>query len=234
MGWFEDKNGRTLGDAPLDELRKCLLRIGQFYRDAVRRAPAMEEIVETLVNVLNGLDDSTVTGLSSLEVTDIRVKTKKRPRKGSWETGDVFAARLPDGTYAFGRVVWRKPPHSNTLVEFFRYRSTRRRLPVPDASLERLFPPMSISGVSLFEKMRWIILDHEPDFRAPDHDQLRQYSGVPGKWQIFDAEFNTVARDVPEIPPGATDKNRFTFDQPEAIEAFLLEALHAEGVEPDE
>jgi hypothetical protein len=234
MGWFEDRNGRTLGDAPLDELRKCLLCIGQSYRDAVRRPPTMEEVVETLVNVLNGLDDTTVTGLSSLLVTDIRVKTKKRPKKGSWETGDLFAAKLPDGTYAFGRILWRKPPHSNTLVEFFRCRSTRPRLTVSVASLERLLPPMSISGVSLFEKLRWLVLDHEPGFRAPDHDQLRQYAGVPGKWQIFDAEFNTVARDVPEIPPGATDKNRFTFSQPEVVEAFLLERLQAEGVESED
>jgi len=194
----------------------------------------MEELTETLRNVLNGLDDTSVAGLSSLEVTDIRVKTKKRPTKGTWESGDVFAATLPDGTYTFGRVVWRKPPHSNTLVEIFRCRSTKPRLPAPVEKLQRLLPPLSVGGIRLFEKRRWPILEHEKGFRAPDHSQLRQYSGIPGKWHIFDAEFETVAREVPEIPPGSTDKNRFTFSEPEELETFLLEKLRAEGVEANE
>ena len=230
MGWFEDKDGLTLGDTPLDDLRGCLQGVAREYQEAMQRPPTLAELAATLRTVLRGMDEAEVVGLDTAEVIDVILKTKKKPKKGTVATGDTFAARLPDGSYAFGRVLYFDKAHSNTLAEFFRYRSRQPLLPNHALSLGRLTPPISVGLRQSFESKRWAILDHSPNYRAPDHDQIRQYSGVSAPFHVFDAEFKTVDRAAPEKPANAMDMDRFFLSQPEKLETYLLEELEKAGL----
>lgn len=213
MGWFEDSESRTLGDEPLDLMRRCLVDIAAAYREAVGRPPALDELKEILTLVLRGSTSEIAAELDDNEVVAVQLKTKKTPAKQAWKTGDVVVMSLPDGTYAFSRVISREPPKKGQgIIEVFRYRSCA---PVFHASITqagRLFDPVNIDGIVAFEQRRWRIVAHEPGYQAPDHDTIRIYAEYGENAQLFDAEYRTVVRRLPrsELPKNATDMELYT------------------------
>lgn len=213
MGWFEDNEGRTLGDEPLDVVRRCLVDIAAAYREAVSRPPTLDELQETLAAVLRGSTSEIAAELDDSEVVAVQLKTKKIPAKQAWETGDVFVMPLPDGTYAFGRVVSREPPKKGQgIIEVFRYRSRSPVFHPAIAEAGRLFDPVNIDGIVAFEQRRWRIVAHEPGYRAADRDAIRIYAEYGENAQLFDAEYRTVVRRLPrsELPKNATDMELYT------------------------
>jgi hypothetical protein len=212
MGWFENDAKQTLGDVPLDILRRTFLDVAREYKQGVGRPPTLEELAELLRLVLSGADTSMIQDLEKRNVSAVKLATKPQPKKQDWETGDSFAVPLPDGTYAFGRVIWRAQPKKGMgVVEIFR---TRSQGPLPEASYKtkgRLLPPVAVNGVVGFEEGRWRIFEHDPGFRAPDHDEIRVYSAGRDTVQLFDVEYKTVERDLPraKLPKNATDANLY-------------------------
>jgi hypothetical protein len=235
MGWFEDKEKRTLGDAPLDALRACLLDISTEYREAIKRPPTLDEVGELLRVVLNGCDETVIGGLERKDVTQVVLTTKARPAKQSWGTGDVFSMRLPDETYAFGRVIWRQQPNKGAaVIEVFRARSKTSIPPAGAKYAGRLMAPIEVNGVLALESGRWWIIEREPTFTAPDHQQLRMFTEALGKAHVFDVEFKTVAKDVPasQVPAGAIDRDRYrTQGRLDPVEKDVLSALVQAKVE---
>ena len=235
MGWFEDKEKRTLGDAPLDALRACLLDISGEYQEALKRPPTLDELQELLRIALNGCDETIIGGLEGKDVTQVTLTTKPRPKKQVWGTGDVFSMRLPDGTYAFGRVLWRQQPSKGAaVIEVFRSRSRTSTPPPGTKESGRLAVPVEINGILALESGRWKIIERDPTFRAPDHDTFRMFTEALGKAHIFNIEGQTMVRDVPtsQVPAGASDRDRYrTQGRLDPIERDVLAALLGADVE---
>jgi hypothetical protein len=226
MGWFEDGSGNLLGDVALDELRNCLVSVAAEYQEAARRPPTLDELRMTLLTVLANVGSDLVGELDTQEVSAIQIKTRKRPTKQKWDTGDHFLISLPDRSFAFGRILWRRQPKKGAgVVEVFRHRS---RSPVlRDEIMEsgRAVYPFNVNGVFTFEEGRWRIIGRTPDFRAPDHDEIRLYSDFEDTADVFDIDFKCVSRDIPiaDVPKNAIDMTHYRHVELPDLEQYVLE-----------
>lgn len=244
MGWFKDSEGNVLGDSPLDLARRTLLEIARTYQDANGRPPTLAELQKTLAVVLGSSAGDIAQELNDLDVTGVVIKSKKRgTSKQTWATGDSFWVRLPNDTYTFGRIVVRQPPKKGeALVEFFRHCARVPAYRPAIAGSGRIFGPVNVNGIAAFETGRWRIVDHDPAFRAPDHEAIRMFSGPGDTIQLFDADYRTVVRTMPrrEVPSAAFDKSEYCgYFPPDAdrrltrLEESVAAALAANGVTPD-
>jgi hypothetical protein len=234
MGWFQTEDGLTLGDAPLDVLHAAVRELAGAYQEAVDRPPTLAEVERLVRVVLAGCTPEHVQDLVGKEVSAVTIKTKKAATKHKWAVGDAFAVPLPDGTFGFGRVVWRVND-GEAVVELLRHRA-RVPLAGPDAlSSGRIFPPVYINAHHTFETGRWPIYGHDPGFRAPDHDDLRivLWQGAD-RHQLFTVEKRLLGSNLPkaQAPADAIDFRRCTRDsgRPNATEQELQVALDAAGI----
>ena len=225
MGWFEDGEGRVLGDTPLDETRRYLLALAAHYIDAMQRPPTVQELQQTLSLVLSGCDNDIALGLDEQMVTAVRLKMKKRPKKQHWNTGDSFCRPLR------GWLLRLRPHRLETpaqekgagMIEIFRYRSRAPVFHAAVAAAGRLFSPVHVNGLVAFEEGRWRIVGHDSDFRADDHDDIRFYMGSGDEVDLFTVEYKCVARNLPisEVPAHASNKADYSGGFPEETERRL-------------
>jgi immunity protein 26 of polymorphic toxin system len=235
MGWWE-ADDLALGDEPLDELHRSLREVAASYVEALERPPTVAELERLLALVLGSLTPDQVSGLEEKDVTAVAVKSKKGPRKHTFAVGDTAAIPLPDGTWGFGRVISRRAGTTEAVVEVF-----RRRSPAPLAGPDvtetgRLMPVMVVPGLNCFENGRWPVLAKDPEFRAPDHDQVRFKLWNGGRrYSVHDIELRSLAQEVDEddVPPNAIDMEEFTdssWHDTRRHEAAILAELEEHGL----
>ncbi|MDM5181658.1 Imm26 family immunity protein [Massilia sp. DJPM01] len=151
MGWWSapDNPEVTVGDAVLDSVRHFLRDFSREYQEDLSRKPTLQELEYALnlafkVNV----DSAILDGVDELEVKQVALKTAKRPTKHKVTPGDIFAYRLEDGRFGFGRVV--AAASVGAFAEIFDYFAEQ---PVFDYTKidTWLVPPVPIESYSLLE-----------------------------------------------------------------------------------
>ncbi|MBA4491924.1 Imm26 family immunity protein [Paracoccus sp. S1E-3] len=103
------------------------------------------------------------------------------------EAGDIFAVPLPDGSYAFGRLMNAKD--GATIAEFFR---ARRDTPDFDEGIVqsgRLFAPTGILITDIESRNRkrpWKVIHKDPEYYPDDLYDLRFFQGMgSGTWTYY-------------------------------------------------
>ncbi|HEX8611973.1 MAG TPA: Imm26 family immunity protein [Telluria sp.] len=187
MGWWNapDNPEVTVGDAVLDTVRHFLRDFSREYQEDLSRKPTLQELEYALnlafkVNV----DSDILDGFDELEIKQVTLKTAKRPKKQKVSPGDIFAYRLDDGRYGFGRII--SDASIGAFAEIFDHFAEQ---PVSDFSkLDKwLVPPVPIDSYALLEtrsKGDWRIVGHTSDFvPGPEYKSLRYVYGIPPNGQ---------------------------------------------------
>nr|WP_308624391.1 Imm26 family immunity protein [Massilia rubra] len=189
MGWWNapENPDLTVGDTVLDLTRRFLIDFSREYQEDLSRKPTLQELEYALnLGFKVNLDDEIVSGFEELEVKQVTIKTAKRAKRQKAKPGDIFAYKLDDGRWGFGRIVIKMS--IGALAEFFDYTANQ---PAFDYSKidTWLVPPITISPYTLFEGQvegDWRIIGHTPDF-TPDerYKDLRFVYGDP-VWMAVD------------------------------------------------
>lgn len=168
MGWQNETflGKRILvGDEPIDRVHELLRAFGNCYTEEGGRKPTTDEFVHALSGALQTTGREVFADLENLEVTAVKLVTKKAPKICKFGVGDYFAIPLPNGEYGYGRILACK---SVTVIEVYQVRS-RNRL-----SLNRLknqkcqvLLQTNVNGLAAFRSGLWPILGNEKV--APNH-----------------------------------------------------------------
>lgn len=186
MGWWMVKNENSIeiGDGVLDKGRHFLKSIADAYTSELGRNPTLEELeyILTLSFATNANSD-VLENFDELRVQKVLIKTAKRLRRVKPQIGDVFAFKLNDQQYGFGRLVHKLA--LGTIVEIFNYISTH---PTFDHSKEQdwLISPVLINAFGLLDQKTegdWQIVDSNKNYK-PDHRFENIYFG----WKDSDSQ----------------------------------------------
>lgn len=120
MGWwdveFSDKKLKV-GDEPIDLAYDMLKKTVHIYQEDIKRKPTIEEVLMTVELALQHHLDDFLSGCENKELVKIQAKTKKQPKRQSYNLGDIFAVPLEEFGYGFGKILRIKTPE--LLVGFF-------------------------------------------------------------------------------------------------------------------
>lgn len=120
MGWWEvevsDKK-LIVGDEPLDFAYDMLEKIVHIYQEDVERKPTLEEVLMTVEMALRHHLDNYLSGCENKDLVRIQAKTRKQPKRQSYNAGDIFAVPLEEFGYGFGKILQVETPE--ILVGFF-------------------------------------------------------------------------------------------------------------------
>ncbi len=167
MGWWNapDNPEVTVGDAMLDSVRHFLRDFSKAYQEDLSRKPTLRELeyVLTLAFRVN-IDSGLLDGVEELEVRQLVLKSAKRAKKQKVNPGDIFAYKLDDGRFGFGRII--SDASIGAFAEIFDHFAEQ---PVTDFGklAQWLVPPVPIESYALLEtrsKGDWRIVGHTPDF----------------------------------------------------------------------
>jgi hypothetical protein len=166
MGWWKE-DGLTLGDEPFDICQWALRQIIVKYEHHVGRPPTLQEVLVYVRHALNTVGADSMPDLESSEVQSINIKSKKTPKRQSYELGDYFAIPL-DGEFAYGRYVHKSV---DALVEIYElFTGTMLTL----QQLLHRQPAVKtwkyVFSRDAFQRRRWIVLGSakvEPDYEFP-------------------------------------------------------------------
>lgn len=173
MGWWNipEKENLVIGDDVLDITYKYLKEIRDSYKEDMERKPTIEEL-EYLLNLSFrvNIDDEILENFEELEIKSLTLKTQKRlKKKEKIKQGDIFAFRINDRRFCFGRCI--SLTRNGTFVEVFDYISN---YPVFDYSkIEKwLIDPLVIDSYGLFERKaegEWFIIGETPNYEPSEH-----------------------------------------------------------------
>lgn len=191
MGWWNapDQQGIVVGDAVLDSIRHFLKDFSLEYQNDLSRKPTYQEL-EYALNLALGVnaDDEIFSGFEELEIKNVSLKTTKRTKRQKAKPGDIFAFKLDNERFGFGRIV--SMVSIGSIAEIFDYFSTQ---PIFDYSRlgKWLIPPIPIDNFLLIEKKLegdWRIIGHTADFvPGPEFDSLRYvYGTMPNMMKAVD------------------------------------------------
>ena len=196
MGWWNPpgKEGATIGDEGLSETYRFLRRLSALYEEALGRKMSVDDFQATLeLSLRTNGDESLFSGLEEREVTAVALKIAKRPRRQKYQPGDIFAIPLGDGQFAFGRIM--SLSKRGDLVEIFRYTSDGITDSPEIVKSGRLFHPIYVSGLEVFQDWTWKIVASDPDYAPEDLDSLKFVIGAPGDLKLVQGDRQTPIRD---------------------------------------
>jgi len=183
MGWWSVPESPEMitGDTALDMIRHFLRDFSREFQEGLSRKPTLRELEYALnLGFRENLDNEIVSGFDELAVKQVSIKTARRPRRQKAHPGDIFAFKLDDGTYGFGRIV--RNVSIGSIAEIFDCFSEQ---PIFDHSKKEqwLIPPIPIDSYLLFEAKKmgdWRIIESDPGY-VPDErfNSLRYVYGVP-------------------------------------------------------
>jgi hypothetical protein len=119
-------------------------------------------------------------GVSDAEVARVRavVKAHRRPRRFQWEVGDVFAMPLPDGTFAFGQVLWEQDFAKGSGLRaptcaLFEHRAESAEADLDEVTTSRTITILHVDSDHL-DRREWLVIGRRPPMNDP-------FSGPCGK-----------------------------------------------------
>ncbi len=225
MGWWNTPENPeiTVGDAVLDSARHFLKEFSREYQEDLSRKPTVQEL-EYVLNLAFRVnaDDEILAGFEEQEVKQVVIKTAKRPKKQKVTPGDIFAFKLDDGRFGFGRIV--SDVSIGAVAEIFDYFAEQ---PVFDYSKlgKWLVPPTTIDSYSLLEVGKdghWRIIGHTPNYKPGDEFKNIRfvYGSAPNALKavdVFDKE-QPISADAAKAFPsyasrGDTNVKQFIADR---------------------
>ncbi len=167
MGWWSvpEEDNITIGDTILDLTRRFLIDFSQEYQEDLGRKPNLTEFKYALNLAFKvNINESILQDFEELEIKNIEIKTSKIPKRVKPKPGDIFAFKINDELFGFGRLV--SKVDIGMVAEIFDYFSSQ---PILDMSkLEKwLIQPLVLDSYSLFE------LRLEGDWRIIGHSELK-------------------------------------------------------------
>jgi len=108
MGWSnigESNEKIIIGDGTLDIVSEMIFEFSKEYQKDLGRKPTLNELANTIRMILGAHADEYFDGCEEIEIVDVKILTKKRRKKQTYKDGDFFAIPLPEGKYAFGRLL---------------------------------------------------------------------------------------------------------------------------------
>ncbi|NHZ97783.1 hypothetical protein F2P46_18920 [Massilia sp. CCM 8734] len=220
MGWWNapEKPDMMIGDAVLDAVRHFLRAVSGEYQKGLARKPTLQELEYALnlafkVNV----DSAVLDGIDELELKQLVLKTARRPKRHKVTPGDLFAYKLEDGRFGFGRVI--ADASVGAFAEIFDYFAAQ---PVFDYTRidTWLVPPVPIESYSLLETRSigdWRIIGHTPDFvLGPKYRALRYvYGSNPNTlmWQDMDGNKGPITPTEAQGLPRYVGLDDYLFEQ---------------------
>jgi hypothetical protein len=212
-----------LGDDAYDATYRFLEDLGALYKDAFGRRPSLDELCALLEIELAVSGSELLHDCEERKVTQVAIKTQKKPKDQTFREGDVFAVPLAPDRYAFGRIMRMSKQHG-TLFEFFR--ETARKPVFRPSILDsgRVFHPTSAAHIALKE-WRWrVVLSDEAYAMSKEDHQLEFASPGPrrGEWSVVDID-SKILRKVDEAT--AKTLERAGSYHPQRIEERLRQAL---------
>jgi len=225
MGWYESPRepGVMLGDDAYDATYRFLEDLGGLYTEAFGRRPSLDELRALLEIELAMSGSALLHDCEERKVTQVAIKTQKKPKDQAFREGDVFAVPLAPNRYAFGRIMRMSKQHG-TLFEFFR--ETARKPVFRPSILDsgRVFHPIS-GACSALKEWRWrVVLSDEAYAMSKEDHQLEFASPGPGRgeWSGVDID-SKILRKVDEAT--AKTLERAGAWHPQRIEERLRQAL---------
>ena len=109
MGWSPLDRNRPkarlyIGDEPFDAVSECFAEVCRLYERDWKRRPKLAELLGTVEAVLETqLQDHTSDGDTN-ELVSITAKTRKRPKRQKYATGDILMARAANGEAVYARI----------------------------------------------------------------------------------------------------------------------------------
>lgn len=208
MGWWAIPGEPELmtGDAVLDSVRHFLRNFSRQFERDLSRKPTIEELRYTLNLAFKvDVDDDVLSKFEEMEVKQVNIATAKRKRRNIVAPGDIFAFKLDDGKFGFGRVVTKVS--IGAVAEIFDYFSER---PIFDHSMEErwIVPPIPIDSYSLLEVGDvgdWRIIESHPGFvPSKKLDGLRYVYGISPNalvvTDIYENESKTSVENACGVP----------------------------------
>jgi hypothetical protein len=166
MGWWEEE-GLTLGDEPFDICRCALQQIISKYEHHVGRPPTLQEVLVYIKHALNTAGADALPDLESIEVQSVNIKSRKTPKRQSYDVGDYFAIPL-DGEFAYGRYVHTS---AGALVEIYElFTDTMLTLQQLLHRRPAVRTWKYVFSREAFQRRRWIVLGSakiDPDYEFP-------------------------------------------------------------------
>ncbi len=95
-----------------------------------------------------------------------RLKVHKRPKPKLWNVGDVFAAPLGDGTYAFGQVLWNPADFNAPTCALFEHRAATTSVAVDETLTSPTLTILHVQSDSLDEG-RWQVIGNADPINDP-------------------------------------------------------------------
>jgi len=232
MGWFESNTpGAVIGDDALDITYDFLKNLSGTYQKALQRKPTLDELRVLIETELKVCGSDFLADLEERGVTQVTVKTGKKPKDQPYKVGDVFAAPVDEGRYAFGRVMMIKK-NVGMLVEFFRAASQNKAIGPDVVKSGRLFPPIRMAGGDeSLKPWRWVVVDSNPSYELSEEDAKIEFSAIDprGGFRAFDIH-GEVTRKLSEEQARQLENNHFW--RVHKLEERIREELQRQGLLP--
>lgn len=227
MGWWTQGNGDlVVGDEPLDRAAEFLRAVAALYEESeLGRKPTASELAATIELALSSSISSVIDGGERLGVSKVTVKTKRQPKKHKVRVGDIFAVRLRDGAFGFGRVMT-VVPKKGDVIEYFRVKSYTPIWRPRYAEQGRLGLPKQCPAGALEDRI-WPVVAHDENYEPTKEDKNLEFAGgMPPHMWSQDIFYKTV-RDRIDVAEGKS-LPRLEAGQEAVQEAWLLEQLQAQ------
>lgn len=185
MGWWSltDTEEMLIGDDVLDETARFLKRLSKIYQKQIKRKITIDELEAVLDASLRfNADNEVIDDFEERKVSGVTIRTAKRPKRQKYKEGDVFAIRLDDRRFAFGRVM--ALTKKGDLVEIFSYIAEAKNFSQEIVDSGRLFHPIYVSGLEVFRDWQWEVIHSNASYEPHDIGKLKFVIGMPGNFSL--------------------------------------------------
>ncbi|MDR2921620.1 MAG: immunity 26/phosphotriesterase HocA family protein [Tannerella sp.] len=227
MGWFDTSIENVLySDETLDLAYKFLQEFSNIYQDDLKRKPSVEELEYLLqVSFKANLDEDLLAGFEEKKLESLKFKIGKRKKKLKCKVGDMCAIPLPNGGYAFARILILQPP-SWYLSEVFAYYSKDKVYRPEIDKSGYLFYPMFITPND-YNTWHSEIIHQIPEYLSPRFDELRYCYGHSGHYTLVKVGEH-YGESINEEE--AENYNKIVFYHPNKVLKIIEDALAEKGL----
>ncbi len=98
------KSKECIGDEPFDLVAECFEQICRVYKRDWNRKPTLAELIGTVQEVLSAQLQVHTSDGESAELTELKFKTRKIPKRQAYAVGDILQAAMKGGDCVFARI----------------------------------------------------------------------------------------------------------------------------------
>jgi hypothetical protein len=209
----------VLGDRILDAGKEFVRLVSRALSKGAQKKPSLDEFLDAVAASMVAVNDDGLRDVHASSEVTLSAKLAKRPVEQKYAVGDTFAIPLPDGRFAFGRIVFQN--RSNLNLEIFRQTGKAAAITPEILSSGRLVILNMTGGREGFGDWRWRILGHDPAYKLSAADRNTVVYHTVSGYQLISLD-GRVLRVVPleEARPYGLG-----WLKPERVEERIIKAL---------